>query len=116
MTEADIKVADETPIQETKPKRERTDEQKRVLEAARKKALEVRRERAELRRKETELEQQEKQEALDARKKRVEEGLAKNKPKAPEPEPEPEPRDHGFGTGRVSINGIWGGRERRDQA
>ena len=64
VTEADTKVADETPIQETKPKRERTDEQKRVLAEARKKALEVRRANAELTRKEKELERQEKQEAL----------------------------------------------------
>ena len=91
MIQADTNVADETPVQETKPKRERTDEQKRVLEEARKKALEVRRANAELTRKEKELERQEKAQALEARKKRVEEGLAKHtKTKAPPPTPEPE--------------------------
>lgn len=39
MTEADTKVADEPTIEETKPKRERSEEQKRVLEQARKKSL-----------------------------------------------------------------------------
>ena len=52
-----------------KPKKERSDEQKRVLEEARKKALEVRRQNAELRRKEKELEKQKKEEALEARRK-----------------------------------------------
>ncbi len=37
VTQADTKVADETPVQETKPKRERSEEQKRVLAEARKK-------------------------------------------------------------------------------
>jgi len=101
MTEADTS----EPTSEAKPKRERSDEQKRVLEEARIKALEVRKANAELRRKERDLEKRRKEADLEARRKAVEEAEramqpeAKAKPPEPEPaeppkkEPEPEPEE-----------------------
>ena len=85
MTGTDSSTPDETPTQEVKPKKPRSEEQIRTLEMARQKALEKRKEMKELRDAEKALEKQEKDEALAARKKRVEEGLAK-KPKTPTPE------------------------------
>ena len=83
MTQADSSTTDETPTLDVKPKRPRSDEQIRTLEMARQKALEKRKEMKELRDAEKALDKKEKEEALAARKKRVEEGLPKKakKPK-----------------------------------